>query len=195
MPDERKNTISMSEFGKLFSENRAWFVSIAYRFVRKMDVAEDLVSDCFMSFWENRENLPPDVNIPAYILTSVKNRCLTHLQSDLLHTKIKKDIHSTGQRLLLSDIQSLSACNPDRIFSHEIDAILDRATKKMSATARTVFHKSRLDGKTYKEIADDLKIAVTHVHWEMGRALQILRTEFKDYLPIVTILLLQMFHF
>jgi RNA polymerase sigma-70 factor (ECF subfamily) len=159
-------------------------VSIAYRYVRDMNIAEDLVTDSFVSFWENRDAIPGDVNMKAYILTSVKNKCLKYLQSKLRRTKIEKDIHSTLQRMLLSDIQSLSACNPDEIFSQEIGALLNEATKKMSATARTVFQKSRHDGKTYKDIADEMNVAVTRVHWEMSRALQILRRELADYLPL-----------
>jgi RNA polymerase sigma-70 factor (ECF subfamily) len=184
MPKVAENSISTVEFGKLFSEDRLWFVSIAHRFVRDAQTAEDIVSDSFMSFWENRDALPADVNVRAYILTTVKNRCLTHLRKKLTRARIEKEMHSTGVRMLMSDIHSLSACNPDEILSGEIDTMMTRATQKMSPTARTVFHKSRHDGKTYKEIADEMKIAVTHVHWEMSRALQILRTEFKDYLPV-----------
>lgn len=190
MSDDKSNTISSAEFGKVFSEYKPRFIAIAYRYVRDMDTAEDLVADSFMAFWETREKLPEDVNIPAYILTTVKNRCLNHLDSKLRHFEAEKNIHTTQQRLLQADIRSLTACDPDKLFSDEVSLILDRAIREMPEMTRRVFLLSREEGKSYKEIAEELDIAVTHVNFEIRRALNILRTALRDYLPAVMVALL-----
>ena len=85
------------------------------------------MSDSFMAFWEERDRLPEDVNAPAYVLTIVKNKCLNHLKVRLLHLQIEKKLHSTQQRLIQSDIQSLAACVPDTLFVEEMQTMLDRA--------------------------------------------------------------------
>ncbi|WP_308503162.1 sigma factor [uncultured Alistipes sp.] len=136
-----QHLLTPAEFGKFFSEFKPRFVAVACRYVRNAAVAcryvrnaavaEDLVSDSFMSFWEIRESLPADINIPAYILTSVKNRCLNHLNAQLRHRQAEQDLHSTCQRLLLADVRSLSACDPDRIFSEEICRLTDDAIARM----------------------------------------------------------------
>lgn len=190
MSDKKVDIISPSEFGKLFSEYKPRFITIAYRYVRDMATAEDLVSDSFMAFWEAKDKLPEDVNIPAYILTIVKNRCLNHLSAQLRHIEAEKNIHTTQQRLLQADIRSLSVCDPDKLFSDEIALILDRAIRKMPETTRKVFLQSRVDGKSYKEISEELNIAVTHVNFEIRRALNILRAELRDYLPAVMLAIL-----
>ena len=61
------------EFGHLYSEYRQRFVIIAKRYVRDRMVAEDIVADSFVSFWNNRSNIPSDANLPAYIMAIVKN--------------------------------------------------------------------------------------------------------------------------
>lgn len=190
MSEDKLNIISSSEFGKIFSVYQPRFIAVAYRYVRDMSIAEDLVSDSFMSFWEARGRLAPDVNIPAYILTIVKNTCLNYLNAKLRHVKTENNIRSIHERLLQEDIRSLSVCDPERLFSKEIDAILKQAIESMPEMTRKVFLQSRSDGKTYRQIADDLEISIFHVNYEMRRALDILRTEFKDYLPAVMVAVL-----
>lgn len=182
-----QQTLTSAEFGKFFSEFKPRFVAVACRYVRNAAVAEDLVSDSFMAFWEIRESLPADINIPAYILTSVKNRCLNHLNAQLRHRQAEQDLHSTRQRLLLADVRSLSACDPDRIFSKEIRLLTEGAIARMGEMTRRVFLLSRQEGRTYKEIADELGITISRVNFEIRRALELLREVLKDYLPATLI--------
>ena len=95
-----KTCITSAEFGRLYSDYNPRFTEVTYRYVRDRGIAEDLVSDSFMAFWEERDRLPEDVNAPAYVLTIVKNKCLNHLKVRLLHLQIEKKLHSTQQRLI-----------------------------------------------------------------------------------------------
>ena len=126
-----KTCITSAEFGRLYSDYNPRFTEVTYRYVRDRGIAEDLVSDSFMAFWEERDRLPEDVNAPAYVLTIVKNKCLNHLKVRLLHLQIEKKLHSTQQRLIQSDIQSLAACVPDTLFVEEMQTMLDRAVGRM----------------------------------------------------------------
>ena len=185
MADVKTDSISSTEFGKLFFEFKPRFIALAYRYVRDRETAEDLVSDSFMTFWEMHETLPADINVPAYILTSVKNRCLNHL-----NRRAEQDMHSTLTRRLQADVRSLSACDPDLLFSEEIRAILKQAVRKMPKMTRSVFLLSRIRNMTYSEIAAELGISVSHVNFEIRRALNLMRSELKDYLPAVLIILI-----
>ena len=171
-----KTCITSAEFGRLYSDYNPRFTEVAYRYVRDRGIAEDLVSDSFMAFWEERDRLPEDVNAPAYVLTIVKNKCLNHLKARLLHLQIEKKLHSTQQRLIQSDIQSLAACVPDTLFVEEMQTMLDRAVGRMPELTRRIFEGSRYENKSY-------------VNFEMRRALKILREEFKDYIFALIILL------
>ena len=155
----------------MYSDYNPRFTEVAYRYVRDRGIAEDLVSDSFMAFWEERDRLPEDVNAPAYVLTIVKNKCLNHLKARLLHLQIEKKLHSTQQ------------------FVEEMQTMLDRAVGRMPELTRRIFEGSRYENKSYKELAQELNIAFTHVNFEMRRALKILREEFKDYILVLIILL------
>ena len=43
-------------------------------------VAEDIAIASLMYYWENRGKLAADSNVPAYILTVIKHKCLNYLQ-------------------------------------------------------------------------------------------------------------------
>ena len=181
--------LSSRQFEEIFLEYRPVFIRRAYRYVRDHEIAEDLVSDSFMTFWEGRGMLPGDVNVPAYIFTIVRNRCLNYLRDKAVHLQAAHNIHSSQRRLVEADIASLTACNPDRLFREEIFSILQRALAKMPEKTRTVFLKSRFSGMSYNDIAEELGIPSSGVHFEINRGLNILRTELKDYLPALLLII------
>ena len=60
----------------------------------------------------------------------------------------------------------------------------------MPKMTRNVFLLSRIRNMTYSEIAAELGISVSHVNFEIRRALNLMRSELKDYLPAVLITLI-----
>jgi RNA polymerase sigma-70 factor (ECF subfamily) len=51
-----------------------------------------------------------------------------------------------------------------------------------------IFEKAKLEGKKYGEIAEELGISIKTVENQMGKALQIMRVQLKDYLVIMLVL-------
>lgn len=186
MTVDKTDIITPSEFGKLFSEYRARFAAVARSYVRDADVAEDLVIDSFVSFWENRETIEITQSVPAYILASVKRRCLNWLRDQNTHLKAQQNIHSLAQRIITQRIATLETSDPDAVFAAEVSAIIEKEVGKMPEKMRDIFIASRFEDKTYKEIADIFGLSVNQVDFEMRKATKILRDALKDYLPILT---------
>ena len=181
--------IGHDHFEEIYTQYYARFVIIARRYVRDPEVAQDLVMDGFAAFWENRDKLPVDVNIPGYITTIIKNRCLDWLYAQRLHLQKQMDMHSLQNRLNAANIRSLNACNPGRLFSAEVIEIVQRELENLPELTRKVFEAHRFYNKTYAEIADELGIPVRRVTTEMQRALSRLKVALKDYLPVSLIFL------
>ena len=174
-----------NEFGHLYNQYRQRFVIIARRYVRDRMVAEDIVADSFVSFWNNRNNIPSDTNLPAYILTIVKNKSLNWLHAQQIHMRIENNIQTTQARLVDANIRSLESCDPERLFASEVREIVKEATSRMPELTRIVFEKSRNEGKTYAEIAKECGISTRQVTSEIQKALAILRRALKDYMPAI----------
>ena len=169
--------MTTAEFGRLFATWRARFEAIACRYVRSAAVAEDLVSDSFMSFWENRGRIPADANLQAYILIIVRNKCL------------EQEVYELRRRVLAADIRSLQAFNPEEIFSAEVAAIVRQSLDRLPELTREVFVARRFEELSYKEIAEKYGITVRRVEFELEKAVKQLRVALKDYLPVLLMLL------
>lgn len=180
--------IGHTQFEAVYTQYYARFVIIARRYVRDVAVAEDIVMESFASFWENRERIALETNLPAYVATSVRNNCLNWLNAQTLHLAKLHDIHSLQTRNIVASIRSLNACDPQRLFTDEIRTIVECEMLTMPQVTRQVFELSRFCGKTYAEIAEALGISQRRVTSEMQRALAIMRNALKDYFPVSLIL-------
>lgn len=178
-----KNT-DLHTFNKLFNEYRSGFIRFANMYVRDIDVAEDFTSEAFISYWENREKLSVDSNLPAYLLTIIKNKCLNHLQHIKLKDKVLNNMSEIAAWELNTRIITLEACDPDRLFSEEIQKIIDRTLGYLPDRTREIFILSRYKHKTNKEIAELLNITNKGVEFHISKALKEMRKNLKDYFPL-----------
>ncbi len=93
------------------------------------------------------------------------------------------------QRELSIRISTLEACNPNDIFSKEIQSILTKTLDDLPLQTKRVFMMSRFEQKSGKEIAEELGITVKGVDYHIAKALKALRISLKDYLPLIYFLL------
>ena len=125
--------------------------------------AEDIVTDSFLYFWENKDKLNITTTIPAYILGSVKHGCLEWLRNQKNRLKIQQQIHTTAYRSIKAKITVLESTNPQASFTAEIKSIIESQINKMPEPMRQIFLYNRFEGKTYQEIAEitGINIAAT----------------------------------
>lgn len=181
-------------FSQVFYTYRNRFVSFAETYVRDKAVAEDIVTDAFIYYWENRHRLSLDVNTPAYIMASIKNKCLSHLR----HLQIRDDVSSSIQTHqmweLNTRIATLQACEPEEFFTKEIQEIVEKALTQMPEQTKRVFILSRYENLSNKEIAAKLGISVKGVEFHITKAIKILRVELKDFMYVFLLFIVHTFY-
>lgn len=190
---EHTRVLTEEEFGRVFTKCRPLFIRVANSYIHDSDVAEDITDDSFIRMWEKRDEILTD-NYEAYVFKAVVNRCLDYLKIQQARLRIQQDIHATGNRMQMYEINSLKSLNPDRIYADEIMGIIKESLGKMPSLTRQVFLASRVEEKTYSEISDSLGIPVRQVASHIQLALKSLRVSLKDYLPSVVITLLLSTH-
>ena len=174
--------ITLEDFERLYSEYKPRFIIIARSYIRNNMAAEDIVTDSFLYFWENKDKLNITTTIQAYILGSVKHGCLEWLRNQKNRLKIQQQIHTTAYR-------SIKAKIPEASFTAEIKSIIESQINKMPEPMRQIFLYNRFEGKTYQEIAEITGINVRNVTANIQRALAIMRIALNDYLIILIIVL------
>lgn len=187
------NSPDLVTFNKLFSSYKNRFIRFAQTYVRDDVIAEDYVIDALVYYWENRHKLPPDTNIPAYILTTIKHKCLNYLQRKRLQEEVEKEMKSHAEWELNTRIATLEACEPTEVFSKETQQILKRAIQNLPDRTREIFIMSRIQLMSHKEIALKTGITTKGVEFHITKALRKLRVELKDYLPALILLFILYF--
>lgn len=181
-------TITSADFDRLFLQYKQAFVDIAFSYVRERMVAEDLVTDSFLTFWNKRAEIT-DENIPAYILTIVKNRCLSFLRSETQHQRVRDGIARRWTNIRQATLHSLEYSDPKTLFLTEVETIVQQQLEAMPATMRRIFIDHRYRDMTYRQIAATYGLSTNQVDFEIRKATRLLRLALKDYLIVLLIIL------
>ena len=174
----------ITSFNQLYKEFQRRFVRFANTYVRDLTTAEDITIEAMMYYWENRQSLSEDSNIPAYILTIIKNKCLNYLRHQQIHEEYSDKIKDYYEWELNTRIATLQACEPYELFISEIQELVQQTLTDMPEKTRTIFMLSRYENKSYKEIAVLMNITPKGVDFHINKALKMLQTNLKDYFPL-----------
>lgn len=174
----------IQNFNALFNEYYRRFIHFAVGYLKDEQVAEDFVSEAFTVYWENKDDLLPGTNPPAYILTIIKNKCLNHIKHLQVQQRVTDELRDHSEWVLQTKISTLEACDPDFIFSKELQVIIDNTLEKLPEKTKQIFSLSRDKGLTYKEIAAKTDLSQKAVEFHISKALQHLRVSLKDFIAL-----------
>ena len=165
-------------FRELYEAYYAPLCLYAFRFVREMPAAEDIVADIFAALWDRLPEMElRDGTAGGYLHSAVKNRCLNHL---------KHRLYELGYMENCARQEPVYASSPDALYGpQELYALLHRTLERLPENYRTVFVKSALEGRTYDEIAEAMQVRVQSVNRYKQRAVEQLRRELGPYLALL----------
>ena len=176
------NTINeLKTFNQLYTDYHERFVNFAFSYVCELAVAEDIASDSMMYYWERRQTLPDETNIPAYILTTIKHKCINYLEHLRVREEYSEKMLNNAAWELNLRISTLEACNPEELFSKEMQETIDRALATLPEQTSTIFRLSRYENKSHKEIADMMDVTTKTVEYHITKSLTNLRKILQKY--------------
>jgi RNA polymerase sigma-70 factor (ECF subfamily) len=172
-------SLHTAAFEILFKEHFKPLCFVAFRYLKDMDSAKEIVQDAFMSLWEKRDVIQEEKSVTSYLFVTVKNKCLNQLRSE------KKFLFNLAgmENLEVLSISSFS----DSIESKEIKSAIDAAIASLPEKCREIFLLSRNEQLKYHEIAEKLGLSVKTVETQMSRALVVMREQLKEFLPVVAV--------
>lgn len=177
-------TINLKDFNQFFIDYQQRFVHFARTYVHDEAVAEDFVIEAMMYYWENKDHLSADTNVPAYVLTTIKHKCIDHLRRQQLHQDVSDEIAKIYAWELSGRILTLQDFEPYEVFTAEIQQIVDRTLDSLPPQTKRIFNMSRYENKSHKEIAAALQITTKTVEFHISKSTKALRQALKDYLPV-----------
>ena len=174
---------SYMEFEDLYKRfyRKSFLFTMSY--IHKEMAAEDIASEVLIRLWT--EIRRGGINNPdAFLLTLLKNRSLDYLKHEAVKEEAFSNMKTAHQEELDMRISMLESCDPEEVFTTEIQLIIRNTLATFPEQTQLIFEMSRFDNKTNKEIADKLKLSVKSVEYHITKVLKALRISLKDYLPL-----------
>lgn len=184
--EDRPTALSVKEnFDSIYINNFSRLFLFAKEYVLFDEEAENIVQDIFLMLWEKREALRVDVSLTAYLFTLVKNKSIDFLRHQMVEQMYSENVKHEYNEELNVKLFALESFDHNFSSEEDIETLLRNAIDKLPERCRLIFIKSRIEGKKYKEIAEELNLSVNTVEGQISIALKKLREELKDYLPLL----------
>lgn len=153
-------------FKQLFESYFKKMTLFAEYFLLDRDEAEDIAQEVFVDLWNNASTFPEVSNLKSYLFTQVRNRSLNRLKH--LHVE-------DNYRQWLLEAQAYAEI-PDVEIDQEILKKVYSVIEELPNQSKTIFKRCVLDGKKYKEVAEEMNISVNTVNTQMKRAYKFIRS-------------------
>lgn len=143
----------------LFDRHYAVLCHIASQYVHDDFLAETIVGDVILHFWEVRADVDITTSLRSYLATSVRHRCLDWLKS----RRTCKEI--SVLQSLAGSFPSLGYISSDdyplgRLLEGELEGEIMKAIELLPPMCRRVFSLSRIEGLSNEAVAKQLGLSI-----------------------------------
>lgn len=147
------------------------------------EVAKDIVQDVFAKLWSDQKIIIK-LSLNSFLFTMVRNSCLQQLEKQKVRNKY---LESAKLNLQEEELQFFMT-EKTSLIEQELEQKLNEVLEDLPERCRQIFMMSRFENKKNKEIAEELDISTKAVEKQITKALATIRTEMKDYLPLLLFL-------
>jgi len=160
-------------FENVFRKYYAPLCIYASKYIKDLDVAEEVVQELFYKLWEKRDKLNINVSLKSYLYRSVYNGCLQYLNHRTIEIKYE-DYYRKHNKEYNNDAS-------ESVRMQELNDIINNTINSLPERCRKIFLLNRYEGLKYREIAEKLSLSVKTIEANMGKALKLLRRNLKNY--------------
>lgn len=163
-------------FNDSYTRNFSKLFVFAKTIVKSSAKAEDVVAEVFLNLWKNREKYDKVKELDAYLFISVKNLSLK-MVSGKERNLVSLDLLETNNSVDQIDPEEL-------LLESELQEFIDELVRGLPDQCQLVFRLAKEKQMSYKEISEELGIAVNTVKAQIVKALgkirEALMERYKD---------------
>jgi len=142
------------------------------KYLKSTDETEELVQSVFLKVWENYKTLKKESSFKSYLFTITYNEiCNTFRRRSHLQKFIGEQLNDN----------SLTSNETEELIDYNsIQERVGQIVSKLPERQRTIFLKSREEGKSNKEIAIELELSSGTVDNYISESLKFIRSNLYD---------------
>jgi RNA polymerase sigma-70 factor (ECF subfamily) len=159
-------------------------------YLKEKALAEEIVDSFFISLWEKKKTIEIKDSVKSYFYSSIHYQCIKYLE----HLKVMKKYEEyatfrlQNKELLAPSSNAYPLAN---LISQETVKDIEKSIGELPEKCREIFCLSRFEELSYEDISVKLNISINTVRTQMARALQKLREDLKNYLPLAALFLIK----
>jgi RNA polymerase sigma-70 factor (ECF subfamily) len=167
---------SKPAFGELYARYRKQLMYTCKQYAIDEADAEDIVNDIFLKLWETRHLLGTISYFSGYVQKMAQNYVLEKFRHVEVHSRFAGNVFLNG-----TDSTNETE---DSIIDNDYTRLLDELIESLPLRQKEIFRLSRIEGLSYKEIAELLQISVPAVQKHTSLALQKIKKNLERHADI-----------
>jgi len=163
---QKGNVVAFDSLFEIYSPKLFGF---AMKYLKNENDSEELVQEVFVRVWEHHQSLKSELSFKSYLFTIALNQIRKHFNKKVISLRY------------LENLQNDSETTENLIIQNEnYEIILQRINlivEQMPPRRREIFIKSKMEGKSSKEVAIELNISDGTVDNQVSEALRFIRSK------------------
>lgn len=159
------SVVDREEVTRLYAQYFQAFTLLALQYVKNVIVAEDIVQDAFLKFWEAPFALDNPNAMRSYFGRIIINNSLNYLKRE---KNLQRHHDLIGKNITEQDVY-------EKLHESELQVLVYKQIEQLPEQCRKVFKMNRFEGLKYREIATMLDISDRTVENHIAHALKVLR--------------------
>ena len=148
----------------------------AKSYVKRSDIADELVQEVFIKLWESRNTLDEKLSVKGFLYKCVHNQCLNYIRNARVSRRMSEAYIQELRYIMQILEMDTSESWPDESEPENIEKQIHDIINDLPRQCREIFIMSRFNELSYQEIADNLLLSVNTVKTQIKRALQKIRS-------------------
>ena len=158
-------------FSEIFEHYSSSLFQFSLGYLKSEQAAEDVVQEVFVKIWDNRKSIKTNTSFKSYLFKIALNSVRRYFNLLSRFNDLKHDI-------IAESVDAKSDFDDRTDYQFMLDK-LDEFIKRMPEKRREVFCLKKLEGKSLREISDELGITTKTVEYHITEAMHFLKTEFE----------------
>lgn len=157
-------------FDQIFKRYSDRLYGFTFKYLKSKEETEGVIQDVFLKIWENRNKIKKETSLKSYLFTITYHKMCRIFRSRQLKLKYVETINGK---------QSTVVDSEEQIEYSTVLEMVDNFIGKLPQKQKTIFIKSRKEGKSTREIAEEMNLSAGTINNNISLALKFLRTHFS----------------